>query len=481
MDYNRIGLDFGTHQTKICICRIPDEGHGIPEYEFMKFQDLEGKEHYFIPSVIQINDDDTLSYGFVDSRREKNPISKPVLKEFKPVNRDNIDNEVNRLYNKYCLNQTDKEDALKALHELLEIKMKIDANNYKKRVDEAQRKYEAELKEYHKNRNVFRYFKQATLSQYIWHKKYDSKLLCIWYLAYIIFLLEKRFETNFFINLGVPAGEQLYSDKRKIGFMILRSAFYLVEDVYKNDITLFLNEKVDDLLNKTKICIFSESEKEEFHINIFPEAYASLIGLTSRGKLSEGMSINADIGGGTTDISFFIVNKGLPKIYKYWSLPFGLNYIAELSGYDYSEINSIKDANKDVIRDFNTKKENVVYNLELKLIEMIREKEIPRDNLINALRNRIVVYNGGGSTFSDLTVPISRFTDVVVNNTDYWKEENIKNKEEILEMSSILITAYGLSESDKDKDVVLYNLDSIFSNISNKKKYEKEEIDKDVC
>ena len=49
-----------------------------------------------------------------------------------------------------------------------------------------------------------------------------------------------------------------------------------------------------------------------YRINIFPEAYASLIGLTSRGKLSEGMSLNADIGGGTTDISFFID-------YKYWN------------------------------------------------------------------------------------------------------------------------------------------------------------------
>ena len=39
MDEIRIGLDFGTHQTKICIQRTPDEGHGIPEYEFFKFFD----------------------------------------------------------------------------------------------------------------------------------------------------------------------------------------------------------------------------------------------------------------------------------------------------------------------------------------------------------------------------------------------------------------------------------------------------------
>ena len=71
MDDIKIGLDFGTHQTKICIQRTPDEGHGIPEYEFFKFTDNNGEEQFFLPSVIQINKDDTLSYGYVDPEQEK--------------------------------------------------------------------------------------------------------------------------------------------------------------------------------------------------------------------------------------------------------------------------------------------------------------------------------------------------------------------------------------------------------------------------
>ena len=66
MDIIRVGLDFGTHQTKICIQRTPDEGRGEPNYEFFKFIDLKGNEQYFLPSLIQINKDDTLSYGYVD-------------------------------------------------------------------------------------------------------------------------------------------------------------------------------------------------------------------------------------------------------------------------------------------------------------------------------------------------------------------------------------------------------------------------------
>ena len=71
MDIIRIGLDFGTHQTKICVQTTPDEGHGQPIYEFFTFKDLDGKEQYFLPSLIQVNKDDTISYGFVDSSKEK--------------------------------------------------------------------------------------------------------------------------------------------------------------------------------------------------------------------------------------------------------------------------------------------------------------------------------------------------------------------------------------------------------------------------
>ena len=67
------------------------------------------------------------------------------------------------------------------------------------------------------------------------------------------------------------------------------------------------------------------------------------------------MSLNADIGGGTTDISFFIVRNKIPKIYKYWSIPRGLNYIAEMSGFGYSEKDFIKNASQEIIDKFNRK------------------------------------------------------------------------------------------------------------------------------
>ncbi len=64
-----VGLDFGTHQTKICVEDSSDSQNKI--YRFITFNDSNGKETIFLPSVVQINEDDTVSYGFVDECRCK--------------------------------------------------------------------------------------------------------------------------------------------------------------------------------------------------------------------------------------------------------------------------------------------------------------------------------------------------------------------------------------------------------------------------
>ena len=55
-----VGLDFGTHQTKICIENSDSPLHKT--YEFYEWE--EGV--YAFPSIIQINKDHTLRYGNID-------------------------------------------------------------------------------------------------------------------------------------------------------------------------------------------------------------------------------------------------------------------------------------------------------------------------------------------------------------------------------------------------------------------------------
>ena len=102
-----------------------------------------------------------------------------------------------------------------------------------------------------------------------------------------------------------------YELRDRIGFVPQKGVLF--SGSIKDNIDFAVKNVSDEVIEKSaKIAqasdfIDAKENKYDYRINVFPEAYASLIGLTSRGKLSSGMSINADIGGGTTDISFFIV------------------------------------------------------------------------------------------------------------------------------------------------------------------------------
>jgi hypothetical protein len=160
-DEIKVGLDFGTHQTKICVQRVPDEGRGEPNYEFFQFTDLKGSKQYFLPSVIQINDDDTLSYGYVDSARMKAEPDEPIRNDVLLEEEFDIAEMADKLYDKYATSKNQPEDMY-VLSEMLKFRLqKIKARNAKKHED-AERQYDMEVRDFKGSKNVFRYFKQAT-------------------------------------------------------------------------------------------------------------------------------------------------------------------------------------------------------------------------------------------------------------------------------------------------------------------------------
>lgn len=482
-DEIKIGLDFGTHQTKICVKRTPDEGRGEPNYEFFQFEDLQGNKQYFLPSVIQINDDDTLSYGYVDSNRMKTASEEPTKQKAILEEEFNTAEKAAEIYEKYATKDNKPEDV-NVLSEMLKIRLQnIKARNVA-REEEKENLYHIQLKEYRNAKNIFRYFKQATFIGEDWNTitSIRNKTLCIWYIAYVIFLLEQEYGTNFSINMGIPTDDSSYDAKKRLAVSIIATAYHLVEDVYENNFEKFLNEKYTDLLAKTEDQVYSPELKEEYWINIFPEAYANLTALTSRGKLPTGMSLTADIGGGTTDISFFTIEEGLPMIYKYWSIPRGLNYVAERSGFNYEDGGFRHKAQQDVIEKFNRKKHELVFNLVRDLYKKIaNETSIPVQNLKEALDNRILVYSGGGSTFSFLTKPIDTFKDVRLIDRTIWNEENVKDKNDVSQLSVLLATAYGLSVCDNDVDVKLKSYSSLFAHLPKKDENTIEAVSKDQC
>ena len=57
-----VGLDFGTHQTKICI----EKKEGVEcNYSFFKFEDECHREFYTLPSIINVSANGLLSYGYI--------------------------------------------------------------------------------------------------------------------------------------------------------------------------------------------------------------------------------------------------------------------------------------------------------------------------------------------------------------------------------------------------------------------------------
>lgn len=481
-----VGLDFGTHQTKICIRRTPDEGHGESSYEFFKFYDLSGQITYFLPSIIQVNNDDTLSYGFVDSNRRKKTCKEPIMEEVELENDFDIDDTTDFLFNKYATNENSEDDK-DIFRKMLQIRKQSVKNSNEKKLSDARLKYEKELKIF-KGNNIYRYFKQSTFSNHPWNENIGSKTLCVWFLAYVIFLLEEDYETDFSINIGVPTDDTTYERKKQLAVEVLASAYYLVENVYQNDMDKFLNEKLENLIANTKFISYSDEVKEEYIINVFPEAYAGLITLTLKGKIPDGsMNLTADIGGGTTDISFFTITCGkkeTPIIYRYWSLPNGLNYLAEESDFDYSDGDFEDKVKDEVIINFTKKIEDLIIQLKKDLVkQLIGKTTLSASDLNRALNDRVIIYNGGGSTYSFLSNPILGFTDIKRLTVDIWKEENIIDKSIVGNMCHLLATAYGLSLSEKDQDVTLGNFNSLFANIKGPERYDEFDsfISKDQC
>ena len=58
-----VGLDFGTHQTKVCI----EDSEGVEiNYSFMKFEDTYHSEFYTLPSVVGVDKKGLMHYGFLN-------------------------------------------------------------------------------------------------------------------------------------------------------------------------------------------------------------------------------------------------------------------------------------------------------------------------------------------------------------------------------------------------------------------------------
>lgn len=505
-----IGFDFGTHQTKICVENKYSNGH--LEYEFFSFPDKEGKEQYVLPSVIKINSDQTLSYGYVDYANYSlsegkfiyikclgdNGIS--IIKGLLYQAKDHFcyikyESKINKTldaelrergaYIKELDMYVIVEGSLPVIYDLCDTSASF-ANKRNKQqglglimpksvntLDQVEKTFNYQIPDQVKRAimdvvaedekessspNIIRYFKQQVFTGTSWNYEITAMEASVWYIAFVMFELERDdvYGTAFNTQMGIPTSSTDFERKKEIAVSILLSAFDLVENKFDKDKQAFLNSTIQELREKTEIIPFSEKMKMEYSIKVYPEAFACLRPLIKTKRQEDGMQAMVDIGGGTTDISFFTISEGQQQIYHYKSIPKGLNY---LSGQE--ESTKIKYADEDrrikildgkLIAYRNELKE-VFYELDRMIRNGFKMTLLSIRRLEDALRDNPLTYTGGGATFKQLRNHYLTFSVKLIDEK-YWPSYKVKDYEVVKNLSPILSTSYGLaisSASDEEK------------------------------
>lgn len=388
-----VGLDFGTHQTKVC---VESKDNVELSYTFMKFEDTYMRELYTLPSVVGVDKDNLLHYGYLNR---------------------NFDGK------------------------------------------------------------IFKYFKQSAFdSSAGYMPQVNAWYFSAWYIAYILFDLEQKYGQEFTIQMGAPTDSSHVDQVKQIATRIVASAYRLVEDVFENDIEKFLATPIKKLVELTEIVPYSQEIKNEYGLLVFPEAYACLMPLISQGKLEKGMNLMIDIGGGTTDISFFTIENDKPQVYAFFSIDKGLNFLTRADdvikpGVDSNVANAseidpkrLKYFQKEIRKVCSIIRNNLHKYRETQTSFMAR-------TLNNALRGRPLVYSGGGSTFRILRSVYDTYEDIKLISDKEWNDKAVEDIEYIIKskLCPILSTAYGLSISTENDNIETKPFSDIFAHLRSSK------------
>ena len=500
-----LGLDFGTHQSKLCLSYMPNNEQ---IYEFLDFVKPDGTKTFLFPSIIQINKDDTISIGFVDRSNCKASSTPAPAEPVFPAEPDQtLPPRPKKAYpDKPKEEKLDWKEQLTALSKgkskyqeqlekwekrCKEIDAKWESDYYKwldacdeiqdahkdweTLVGDMKRDYENKLNAWklHKDQlQYYRYFKLASFSSsYSWDREHllSSDTLSVWYLTYLMLLVKQKvaekfgevFEESVSVQMGIPSSLNTNLSKQieTHAYRLLIAARKLME--YFHSPEEFCSYKYQEILEFTEIPQKDiRATAEDFGFVVIPEAYAGLKSLTHRKRLTHGnMHLLVDIGGGTTDVAFFTINENLePNIHSVKSFHRGLNYVfenfcRENPGY------SISDAQEMFMDDQGMFGSGIkAYTSELKneLAQMIDHvvqqfmieagvKGYSTSALTDAMKGRPIVYCGGGSMYGSMRIQERYFSDIKIVDKNMLSIPNLRNKNIDEKLFTILATSYGLS------------------------------------
>lgn len=499
-----LGLDFGTHQSKLCLSYMPNNEQ---IFEFLKFVQPDGDKTFLLPSIVQINKDDTISIGFVDKGNCK---TCPTPAPQEPIFPEEPSSELHPRPKKTSYPEKPKEEKLDWKEQLSALskgksknqellkwekrcreidkkweadyykwldtceKIEEDHKNWQTLVDDMQRDYESKVASWksHKDQlQYYRYFKLASFSDFPWDSEniLDSDTLSIWYLTYLMLIVKQRvsemfnesFKESVSIQMGVPSSLNTNLSKQieHKACKLLIAARELME--YFSSPEELCTYKYQELLEITQIPSTNIKEAaEEYGLVVIPEAYAGLKSLTHRKRLRHGdMHLLVDIGGGTTDIAFFTVNDTLePNIHRVKSFHRGLNYVFENFCREHPEY-SISDAQElfkssqelfkkgieAYTKELNSLLSQMIEQIIHKFMEKAGQKGYHRSALTDAMEGRPIVYCGGGSMYQGMRICNQYFSDMKIVDKNMLSIPNLRNANVDERLFTILATSYGLS------------------------------------
>lgn len=481
-----VGLDFGTHQTKVC---IEDSTNRLQiKYEFLEFPNVpKGKQATLFPSIVQINRDNTVSYGWVDKKSaqvvQKAGSNPPQKKNIPEPEYEDIPSEpkYEKLPEKPEQNHKGYLAVLaNLLPESQEMKnwkaecSSITRTNENRRFawqnrvadikshneklkqswidecDEAERVYNKAYEKWLDDLQQctplrFRYFKQATFfDRSVWESNFISpEEASIWYLAYIQLLLNDKISAGYTVRMGVPCS---YEDKDKFyehAYALWTCATELAN--YYAKLSLFLAADYRDLREIVKFRPMAINKSVPFDVRT--EAQASLFASVSNRRIDTRINLLFDIGGGTTDIAVFNVTADEElKILETISVPKGLNYIFEEYQKKHQNLaleqiqqrfsehldndntgGDFKDAIESYLQDINVVAKELAQTI---MMVWLKKPDFTRRNILETLSRNPSVFCGGGSMYDsvrNVQIPLNR-AGVKGDNVFVFADRKIVNK-----------------------------------------------------
>lgn len=283
---------------------------------------------------------------------------------------------------------------------------------------------------------------------------------------------------DFSTQMGIPASKATFNRLKPLASGYLIQAIRLVEDIFQNDFEKFLATPYEELLSMIPKYEYSEALKMQYGLVILPEAYAALRSLTANSRIPRGMSIMLDMGGGTTDISFFVIeDNGEPHIYHFESIAKGLNFFLEYEDrhsfrtIDFSKKKELEDVPKDVFnnafKEFKGNIDTVIKNLTDFLHQDTISRGFMKSAFRDAVQNRPAIYTGGGCYDNRMRKPIFDFSDVKYIDKKILGIPNVVEENRVTIPYSLMATAFGLSIQRLDDEIEVSKKEDLFAKYTN--------------